>query len=99
MLLCRKRLDLIRLPFRWERIQPNISGPLDPFQVATLKSQLSIAASLNMSVLLDCHNYARFGSFVINGTTGPLTDVAFADMWRRIATEMHGLKGLRGYGP
>ena len=96
--MCRKHLDFIRLPFKWERIQPNISGELDPFTVQTLKSQLAIAATLNMSVLLDCHNYARYGSYIINGTTGPLTDAAFADLWRRIATEMHGLPGLRGYG-
>ena len=87
----------MRLPFKWERIQPNISGPLDPFTVGVLKSQLAIAASLNMSVLLDCHNYARYGTHIINGTTGPLTDAAFADLWLRIATEMKGLPGLRGY--
>ena len=92
-----KRLDLVRLPFKWERMQPNISGPLDPFQLSIIRSQLAIAATLNMSVLLDCHNYARYGRLVINGTTGPLTSTAFADLWRRLATELHGLPGLLGY--
>ena len=92
-----KHLDLIRLPFKWERMQPNISGPLDPFQLSIIQSQLSIAASLNMSVLVDCHNYARYGSAIINGTHGPLTSAAFADLWLRLATALHGHPGLLGY--
>lgn len=92
-----KRLTMIRLPFRWERVQPTLSGPLDPDMVAILKSQLAIAAALNMTVLLDCHNYARYGDFVINGTSGPLTSAVFADLWLRMASEFGGLRGLHGY--
>ena len=92
-----KHLTMIRLPFKWERIQPTLSGPLDPFMVSVLKGQLAIAAALNMTILLDCHNYARYGEYVINGTTGPLTSEVFADLWLRMATEFGGLKGLHGY--
>ena len=92
-----KHLTMIRLPFKWERIQPTLSGPLDPFMLSVLKGQLAIAAALNMTILLDCHNYARYGDYVINGTTGPLTSDVFADLWLRIATEFNGMQGLHGY--
>ena len=88
---------MVRLPFKWERIQPTLSGPLDPFMVGVLHGQLAIAAALNMTVLLDCHNYARYGAYVLNGTTGPLTSEVFADLWRRMAVEFGNATALHGY--
>ena len=92
-----KGLNMVRLPFSWERIQPELSGPLDPSIVGILQSQLAIAYSVNMTVLLDCHNYARYNGSVINGTDGPLTDAHFADLWRRMAEVFRGSRGLHGY--
>ena len=92
-----KHLTMVRLPFRWERMQPTLSGPLDTFMVSVIHSQLAIAAALNMTLLLDCHNYARYGDYVINGTTGPLTSAVFADLWLRMATEFGSSAGLHGY--
>ena len=70
--------------FSRERLYPTLMGPLDPFSVGVLHGQLSIAASLNMSILLDCHNYARWNGAVLNGTTGPLTSAVFADFWLKV---------------
>ena len=76
---------------------PTLMGPLDTFFVGVLHNQLAIAASLNMSLLLDCHNYARWNGTVLNGTTGPLTSEVFADFWLKMATEFRGTAGLHGY--
>lgn len=92
-----KRLTLIRLPFKWEILQPKLNGPLDETYLGILKSQVAIAASLNMTVLLDCHNYARYNDWIINGTSGNLTNSMFADLWRRLASEFVGSGGLHGY--
>ena len=93
-----KKFTMVRMPFKWERIYPTLNGPLDPFTVNVLKAQLSIAASLNMSATLDCHNYARWNGAILNGTTGPLTTAVFADFWLKMATEFRGHPGLKGYG-
>jgi endoglucanase len=92
-----QHLNMVRLPFRWERIQPSLRGPLAPAYLSELKAQLAIAASFNMTVLLDVHNYARYGNAVINGSVGSLTNADFADLWRRLATEFVGMPGLHGY--
>ena len=92
-----KHLTMIRLPFRWERIQPTLGGALDSNMANILKNQLAIAAALNMTILIDCHNYARYNNYILNGTTGPLTTAIFADFWLRMATEFKGLPGLHGY--
>ena len=92
-----KRFTIVRLPFKWERLYPSLMGELDSFSVGVLHQQLSIAATLNMSVLLDCHNYARWNGAVLNGTTGPVTSAVFADFWMKMATEFRGSPGLHGY--
>ena len=92
-----KRFTIVRLPFKWERLYPALMGPLDRFSVGVLHSQLAIAATLNMSILLDCHNYARWNGTVLNGTTGPLTSAVFADFWQKMATEFRRTPGLHGY--
>jgi endoglucanase len=92
-----KRLNMVRLPFSWERIQPVLNGSLDPTIVSILQSQLAIAATLDITVLLDCHSYARYNGSVINGTDGAVTDQHFADLWRRMAEVFRGSKGLHGY--
>ena len=93
-----QKLDLVRLPFRWERLQPNLTGPLAPVYLGQLKQQLALAASFNMTVLLDAHNYARYNNAIIGAPGSPVSIAAFADLWRRMATEFVGMAGLHGYG-
>lgn len=92
-----KGFTIVRLPFKWERMYPQLMGELDKFTVGVLHSQLSIAATLNMSILLDCHNYARWNGTVLNGTTGAVTSAVFADFWLKMATVFRGTPGLHGY--
>ena len=92
-----KGFTMARLPFKWERMWPTLGGQLDPFFVQVLHNQLAIAATLNITLLLDCHNYARWNANIINGTNGPLTSSVFADFWLKMATEFRGSAGLHGY--
>lgn len=55
-----KGIALIRLPIAWEKLQPALNGPLNQTEVARLKSFLDSAASRNMQVIIDIHNYARY---------------------------------------
>ena len=80
-----KGMNVIRLPFRWEVLQPVARGPLTPIEVQRLKEVAASAAKKNMVVLLDPHNYARYYGKVIGGPD--VSDVDFADFWGRMAVE------------
>src|SRR5580765_1254253 len=54
-----KGMNIIRLPFRWERLQRTNSVPLDPIELSNLTFFVSQATSRGMYVILDPHNYAR----------------------------------------
>ena len=78
-------MNVIRLPFHWEVLQPVAKGPLVPAEVQRLKDVVAAASKKNMSVLLDPHNYARYYGKVIGGTD--VSDADFADFWGRMAGE------------
>lgn len=83
--------NLVRLPFRWERLQPSLGAALDAEEQARLAAVVRHAAARGLSVILDPHNYARrrvpedgwTREHAIGSDAVP-TD-AFADFWRRIA--------------
>ncbi len=54
-----KGMNLMRLPFGWERLQRGLNGQFDASKLAWLKScQIPVTAA-GATVLLDPHNYAR----------------------------------------
>lgn len=95
-----KGLDLIRLPFKWERVQGTLGGGLDPAELARLDTVVGYAAARGMKVVLDMHNYARrreSGTDYLIGT-GPVTLAHFADVWWRLADHYKGNAAIHGYG-
>lgn len=81
---------LIRIPFRWERVQPTLNGTLDATYLAALKAAVLSCTSRNMTALIDCHNYARYkqvgGTINVLGD-GTLTSAHMNDLWTRLANE------------
>lgn len=87
-------MNIARLPFQWERLQPVLSQEFDAAYLAKLRSTASAWRDLGANVLLDVHNYAYYK---VNGrgTDTPGQHVgsaevpiaAFADFWRRLALE------------
>jgi hypothetical protein len=70
-----KDIKLVRLPFKWERMQPNASGPLAPAFVALVHTQLEMAQNNSMKVSALCRNWAacishRFRLIVSLGDLG-----------------------------
>ncbi|WP_169815739.1 cellulase family glycosylhydrolase [Pseudotamlana agarivorans] len=55
-----KGLNLIRLPFKWERIQRSLNGDLDATELQRIKTVLALAKAKNMLIILDLHNYCRY---------------------------------------
>ncbi|UYW26643.1 cellulase family glycosylhydrolase [Methylorubrum extorquens] len=79
----------LRIPFRWERIQPALDGPLDPANAAEMDRVVRRATSRGASVILDMHNYGRRVvdgvQTVIAESGGTVSAAHLADGWSRIA--------------
>jgi endoglucanase len=91
-----KGMNMVRIPFRWERMQPTLNAPLDANELGRLKGLVSGVTGNGMTVLLDVHNYARWGfdSNISSQTnligTAAVPVSAFVDLWARLATEFKG---------
>ncbi|QNN22088.1 cellulase family glycosylhydrolase [Planctomycetales bacterium ZRK34] len=102
-----QNMRVIRLPFKWERLQPALMGPFDEAELSRMDQVVELARQRDMLLLMDLHNYARYRGKLIG--TDEVPNAAFADFWRRFAehykdepavwaygimNEPHGTKGL-----
>lgn len=97
-----KGLSLIRLPFRWDRIQPELNGALDERELSMMKRFVAEARKRNIWVLLDMHNSCRRfvnGStteYIIGSPELPVSSVS--DGWKKIAEQFKNFENIWGYG-
>lgn len=91
-----KGMNLVRVPFRWERLQPQLNQDFDATELGRLKSLVDAATAQGVDVLLDPHNYARYRGEIVGSAAVP--HQAFADFWQRLALQFkdnpHILFGL-----
>ena len=83
---------VVRIPFRWERLQPALYGPLATVDRAALQSVVRNARARGLVVVLDMHDYARrrpHGQAKANATVGTvdLGASALTDAWTKIAAD------------
>lgn len=93
-------IELIRLPFKWERIQPTLYSPLDSAELSRLDNFLDELERRGMLVILDVHNYARYK---ISGTayrigSPQVPRSAFQDLWTRLAAHVKHRDSIWAYG-
>lgn len=98
--LASRGIELIRLSFKWERIQPILSAPLDVTELGHLTDCVNAAGALGLGVILDCHNG---GFFKTSGSTlkfgdGTLTSAKFNDLWTRLSAAFSANSFVVGYG-
>lgn len=94
-----KGLDLIRLPFKWDRLQREVEGELSADELDYIKYLLHEADKRGMKVLLDMHNYGRRNyqdKYRIIGDT--LLPEHLGQAWAEIARNLKNEPGLYGYG-
>ncbi len=102
--LAGRGIKLIRLQFRWERIQPKLGGALHGTELRRLKNAVRRATDAGLEVILDVHNFGdyyierngRGVRFAIGSGRLPIRD--FADLWRRLSHNFKGTTGIAGYG-
>jgi aryl-phospho-beta-D-glucosidase BglC (GH1 family) len=91
-----KGLTVVRLPLRWERIQPKLMDTLDEAELRRLDAAVKLAAERDLKILLDVHNYARYYGQVIG--TPEVPNEAFADFWQRLAAHYSDEAAVCGLG-
>jgi endoglucanase len=79
------KMNIIRIPFLWERMQPTANGALDPTQLGYMDATVSYANSKGISVVLDPHNYGAYQGLTI-GVPGGQPNSVFANFWSLMAT-------------
>jgi endoglucanase len=80
-----KNMNIYRVNFLWERLQPTAKGNLDLNYLTKLKSTVNYATGKGKYVILNPHNFARYYNNIVGSAAVP-NDV-FADFWRRVAIE------------
>jgi endoglucanase len=78
-----KGMNIFRIPFRWERLQRELSEPFDEDEAGRLTEVVSGITDQGANAILDPHNYARYHDQLL----GTDVDAAhLADFWSRLAT-------------
>nr|QPF47955.1 GH5 family endoglucanase [uncultured bacterium] len=90
------KMNLVRLPFRWERIQPKLGGELNAAELQRLMTTLDHARKHNVQVILDMHNYYRYYGKLIASPDVPISQ--FSNTWRMIAQRVVNHPAVYGYG-
>lgn len=75
--------NIIRMPFRWERLQPTLLNPLEENELTRMRNAVDLAKAQGLCVILDVHNYAKYFDQTMGGNAS-LQD-AFVDFWSRMA--------------
>ncbi|MBN2715606.1 MAG: glycoside hydrolase family 5 protein [Deltaproteobacteria bacterium] len=76
-------MTTIRLPFKWEYLQPELGGELDETELEELKITVFHLKSYRAKIVIDMHNYARYHGDLIGSEEVSYDD--YADAWRRLA--------------
>lgn len=80
-------MNIFRLPFCWERLQPTAFGDLDSAELKRLDQVVTYLTARNAYVILDPHNYAQYwGKRIGSGTTKEM----LADFWKKVAAHYAG---------
>jgi hypothetical protein len=103
-LLAREGHELVRIDFRWERLQPRLRQSFDAAELKRLKAVVNRAHRAGLKVILDLHNYGEFylwdGSKGVRQTIGSaeLPVAALNDVWKRLARAFKAHPAVVAYG-
>ncbi|WP_321477059.1 cellulase family glycosylhydrolase [uncultured Paludibaculum sp.] len=99
----------LRVPFLWERLQPEPSGPLDPAYLEQLHLTVERTAAAGLELAFEPHNFARyrvrgadgFTEWIIDQVDGhgriPVSRFDLADLWVRFVREFSGHGAVWAY--
>ncbi len=91
-----KGFDIIRVPIKWERMQPTLFGELDATEIKNLKNNADWAEKYGAQIIIDVHNYSKYNGQYI-GMSDTVTMEAFNDLWKRLSDVFKDHNGVYGY--
>jgi hypothetical protein len=90
---------LVRILFRWERLQPKLGGPLNMEEVQRLRDTVYAAGTSGLKVVLNLHD--RFGYQFPDGGfplgSNRVTQAHFVDFWKRFHALFDDRVNVLGY--
>ncbi len=97
--LAARGVKIVRLPFRWERIQPSLNGALKDSEITEIRRILDSASAYGIRVVLDLHNYGEYKTAggVLKLGAG-ITHESLVDVWVKLSQAFKGHPGLLAYG-
>ncbi len=106
---CSRGLSLMRIPFRWERLQPRLGQSTAQDELSRLQRLAGMARAAGGRVILDLHNYGRYRTFdqshpveqVLSPTGIPgakLTIAHLVDFWVRLSDVFRDDDAVAAYG-
>lgn len=102
--LASRGVRTVRIPFRWERVQPRLGKRLSKTEVRRMKGAVARAAGAGLEVILDMHNYGAYylhrdGAGIRRPVGSRRCKVAhLVDVWRRLSRNFAGNSAVFGYG-
>lgn len=78
----RAGMNVVRVPVRWERVQPELAGPLSSEEMQRLDAVVRNAGQQRLHLILDVHNYARYAGRKVDE---PAIADGLVDLWVRLA--------------
>ena len=78
-----KGMNVIRMPFLWERLQPTLGQPFNATEMQRIDDVVDYATSKGLKVVLDPHDYGRYNGQDIGSSAVP--NSAFAAFWGQLA--------------
>ncbi len=101
--LASRGMDTVRLPFRWERIQPELGADLDPAELQRLRSTIRHAQSAGLQVIPVVQNFGAYhleeGGVGVRRAIGSeeVSRSDFADLWSRLSAAFADVPGVVAY--
>ena len=82
--------NIVRLPIKWEYLQPALLGPLDATYVSEVKSVITKCNSLGLTVILDLHNFGKYNNLSSNFMQENMVDV-----WTKLVAEFNSFSAIQ----
>ncbi|NHO32488.1 cellulase family glycosylhydrolase [Acetobacter sp. LMG 1636] len=80
-----RHMKLFRLPVLWDRLQPKLSGELDPAYLGSVRDFIAAAQAAGAKTIIDIHSYGKYRGNLVGSDSVPVE--AFTDLWVRIARQ------------
>ncbi|PRP77243.1 endoglucanase (endo-1,4-beta-glucanase) (cellulase) [Planoprotostelium fungivorum] len=80
----KRGVNVFRIPFLWERIQPVLDGPFDASYLSLLDATVNHTTQSGAFALIDPHNYIRYRGTPIG--QGDVTYTIFQKFWKSLAS-------------